>query len=361
MGVGMRIRLEIWAAAIGLAVWTLSVILHHPSLDWAIYSDVISFWHSKPGLRQGGVACVNYFLEYPPASCTIITAARILGGPSEIGYYMAFSLLSLPAYIILSISTLRLYPENRSGAYPILASPSLIIYGIYNFDHFVAAFMALSLYLHLRGRVFLSTFFLGVAVAVKAIPILLIHLYFGGGHVRMKALGLLLGLAPFTYPIILNPSYLVEFTQFHAGWGLENAWYLWLVGDPFSSSAKVFGVWIGLILLIRAYLADLGFLQKSFLILSSWLLSSYVFTPQMALMLVPLIPASGKLIILWPVFEAANISIILTWFTTPTPTLPWTLPQTMALARAAVLAGMFGLVYLMASRIQRFSSLRFGV
>jgi hypothetical protein len=342
----MRRRLDVWlAVALGLVSWALSMMVHYPGLDWTIYSDIIGFWHREEGLRQGVAACINYFLEYPPASCTIITVARMLGGPSEEGYYIAYGLLSLPAYILLAISIVRLYPEYRSDAYLMPASPSLIVYGIYNFDHFVAAFIAFSLYLHLKGRTFLSTFSLGVAIAFKAIPIILAPLYFSGGGVRRKTLGLLLGLAPFTYTILLNPHYPVDFLQFHAGWGLENAWYLWLVGDPFSPSAKVFGVWLGVILLMRAYLSSMGFLQRSFLVLSSWMLSSYVFTPQMALWLLPLIPAGRKLILLWPPFEAANILLIFTWFTTPTPTLPWTLPQAMALARAVVLAAMYGLAY----------------
>ncbi|MEM1944540.1 MAG: hypothetical protein QXX57_02215, partial [Nitrososphaerota archaeon] len=224
---------------VALTSWAVSFIIHYPGFAWTIYSDVVSFWFREEGLRAGLLACIQYFFEYPPASCLTVDAARLLGGPSLEGFYTAFAILSLPAYIILALAIHGIYPDRALGVLLVLSSPSLIVYGIYNFDQFVAAFLALSVLLHLRGRSMAGTAFLGAAVAFKLIPIILLPIYLAGGGARRKVLGFIAGLAPLSYPAMINPQYMSEFLSYHTGWGLENAWYLWLAGDPFSVSAKV--------------------------------------------------------------------------------------------------------------------------
>ncbi|GBC68437.1 hypothetical protein HRbin01_00120 [archaeon HR01] len=333
-----------WAVmAIALASWGVSLILHYPDMPWTVYSDVVSLWYREME-GGGGIPCIDFFLEYPPASCFLLAASSFLGGSSLASYYLVFGLLSLPAYIVFGLVIHRLYIGNTPGKFMALASPSLIVYGIYNFDHFVAAAVALSIYLHIRGRNFLSALSLGLAVSLKLIPVILLPLYLSKNPKHVVS-GFLTGITPYLPVAFLNPEYFPEFYRFHSGWGLENAWFLWLSGDPFSTSAKLFGFWLMIILLLRSYFSGAGFEVKSFQILSAWFLTSYVFTPQMALWLLPTVPAIGSVADLWPAVEISNVLIIYTWFTTPTPTLPWTLPQTAALVRAAALASIFFLSY----------------
>jgi 4-amino-4-deoxy-L-arabinose transferase-like glycosyltransferase len=137
------------ALAAAFISWTLSVYIHYPMVQGSIYSDIVSFWHREPGLAAGLKPCIDYFFEYPPAACFITYAARLLGGPDVEGYYMAFVLLSLPAFLLLAYSMHRLAGRV---AIALTLSPSLIVYGIYNYDHFLAALMALALALYLSGR-----------------------------------------------------------------------------------------------------------------------------------------------------------------------------------------------------------------
>jgi hypothetical protein len=328
--------------AIMLASWGLSLILHYPGMSWTVYSDVVGLWYREEEMGWK-MPCIEFFLEYPPASCFLLAASNLLGGNNLTSYYMVFGLLSLPAYLVFGLAIHRLYRQDIRKIIA-LVSPSLIVYGIYNFDHFVAAALALSVYLHVRGKPFLSALSLGVAVSLKLIPLILLPLYITANPKRVT-LGFLAGVAPYLPVAILNPGYFPEFYRFHSGWGLENAWYLWLAGDPFSISAKLFGFWLMIVLIVRSYISNAGFAVKTFHILSAWLLTSYVFTPQMALWLLPMIPAFGNLALLWPAVDLSNVLIIYTWFTTPTPTHPWTLPQVMALIRAATLASIFILSY----------------
>jgi hypothetical protein len=79
--------------------------------------------------------------------------------------------------------------------------------------------------------------------------------------------------------------------------------------------------------------------------LSGFLLGSPTFTPQMVLMILPLLALSPPTWVFLPLVEISNIGIILTWFMVDNPTHAWTIPQTMALARAAALAAAWISVY----------------
>ncbi|MEM0450911.1 MAG: glycosyltransferase 87 family protein [Nitrososphaerota archaeon] len=333
---------------IAAASWALSLFLHVPGQPWTVYSDVASFWYREEHLRNGEVPCIGYFLEYPPVACYLVYLARLAGGPELLPYYFAFGLISLPAYAVLAYSTSGL---NLNQPYlPLIAllSPSLVMYGIYNFDHFFAALLALSLLLFTRGRHALGSAVLGVAAATKLMSVLILPLYLmeaRGERKRVFVAFVAGALIPSLPVLLLNPGWVTEFVRYHSGWGLENAWYVWIFGDPFSPTAKLFGLALFVPLLLRSYSLRSGLLEKSAMAIGSWLLTSYVFTPQMVIWMVPFVAALPPLLVLWPAFEISNVYILLTWFTTDRPTHPWTLPQTMALVRAAALAGMLYLLY----------------
>ncbi|MEM4328985.1 MAG: glycosyltransferase 87 family protein [Candidatus Caldarchaeum sp.] len=339
------IQLVLAAAVVS---WGLSVYLHHPSVEGNVYSDVASFWWREPYLREGLVPCIQYFFEYPPASCFIVYAARLAGGPPLESYYMAFSALSLPAYLLLAWTLTRL--AGRVGAFFILM-PSMVVYGIYNFDHFFTALLAASLVVFMDGRHRLAYFLLGMAFSVKLFTVLLLPVYLMERGRRMRnvleGFGFFaVGALPATAPVLAtNPAWVAEFLNYHMSWGLENAWTVWLSADPFSPSAKVVGYLTAAILLLRSYTSQAGLAMKSFLVFSAWLLGSPTFTPQMAIWIIPFAAASPRLWVWVPFFETANAAIIYTWFTTSIPTYPWTLPQTMSLLRASALAAMWFTTY----------------
>ncbi|MEM4186422.1 MAG: glycosyltransferase 87 family protein [Candidatus Caldarchaeum sp.] len=329
--------------------WFLSFYIHHPRVEDNVYSDVASFWWREPHLEAGKIPCIQYFFEYPPASCFIVYAARVLGGQSLDGYYVAFSMLSLPAYLALAWTLTRL--TSFPCSLPFMMMPSLIVYGIYNFDHFFTALLSASLVLFTDGRRRISYLLLGAAFSIKLFTVLMLPVYLLETAKRRRdfyeaAVFFLAGALPATVPILaLNPSWVSEFLNYHLGWGIENSWVVWLSSDPFSQSAKMLGYLTALILLLRSYLSQASLVVKGFMVFSAWLLGSPTFTPQMAVWLIPFTSAVSRLWFWIPLFEAANAAIIFTWFTTGTPTHPWTPPQTMALLRAAALAAMWITAY----------------
>ncbi|MCS6769977.1 MAG: glycosyltransferase 87 family protein [Candidatus Caldarchaeum sp.] len=331
-----------------VASWAVSLYLHHPNVANNIYSDVASFWWREEHLKEGKIPCIQYFFEYPPAACFIVYAARLVGGAPLQDYYMAFAALSLPAYLALAWALTRL--SGSAGVFFILM-PSMVVYGIYNFDHFFTACLAVSLVLFMEGRARAAYFLLGVGFSVKLFTALLLPVYLlergRRGRDVFEGLGFFAaGALPATAPVLAaNPTWVGEFLNYHTTWGLENAWTVWLSADPFSQSAKVLGYLVAAILLLRSYLSQTSTTVKGFLVFSAWLLGSPTFTPQMAIWLIPFTACNPRLWLLVPLFEAANAGIIFTWFTTDIPTHPWTLPQTMSLLRAAALAGMWLTTY----------------
>ncbi len=339
-----------WEAVpyIAAASWALSLFLHIPGQPWTLYSDVTSFWFREDGLRMGQFPCIDYFLEYPPIACYLVYLSRLVGGPDVLSYYFTFGVLSLPAYALLAYSISKLCNRARYLPAVALLSPSLVVYGVYNFDHFFAATLATSLLLFMRGRRILGSAVLGVAAAIKLMAFLLLPIYLmeaKGERMRTFEAFVAGALIPSLPVLLLRPGWVVEFFLHHSGWGLENAWYVWIFGDPFSTSAKLFGLALFLPILLRSYSLNSGVVEKSALVIGSWLITSYVFTPQMAIWMLPFVAMLPQTLVYWPVFEVSNVYIILTWFTTDRPTHPWTLPQTMALIRAVALAGMLYAIY----------------
>lgn len=335
------------AVAAALISWAVSFYIHHPNVQGNIYSDVMSFWWREPNLQRGEIPCIQYFFEYPPAACFIVYAARLFGGDTMVGYYVGFSWLSLIAFVAVAWAMSRL--AGYAGAVFILL-PSMIVYGVYNFDHFFTAFMVLSILAYINGKKKLAYLLLGAGFSVKLFTILLLPIYLSENREPRKivegVLFFVLGALPASLPVVLlNPGWILRFLEFHASWGLENAWMVWLSNDPFSQSAKMVGYLVAALLLIRTYLSNLPLAMKGFLALSSFLLGSPTFTPQMAIWLIPFTAALKNVWPWLPLFESANVAIILTWFTTDTPTLPWTPPQSMAVLRAAALAAMWITVY----------------
>jgi hypothetical protein len=331
------------ALAAAFASWLLSTYIHHPEVHGHLYSDVVSFWYREPELAAGLKPCIDYFFEYPPAACFITYAARLLGGPSVGGYFMAFALLSLPAFLLLAYSTYRLAGRV---AVVFALSPSLIVYGVYNYDHFMAALAASALFLYLSGRRVPAYVLLGAAASVKIFTVFLLPVLLSERFRWRYVLLFLAGTAPATLPVVLlNPAYVGEFVNYHASWGLENSWTIWLTNNPFSPSAKLIGWLVAFLLFTRALASSLPVEHRCLLALSGILIGSPIFTPQMVVMILPLLATAPSTWIFIPLLETSNVSIILTWFWVDNPTHAWTIPQTMALIRAAVLTAVWVFTY----------------
>lgn len=339
-----------------IAAILLSAFLHS---NWTLpnfYSDIGSFW-GRSWVAAGQIPySQGAFLEYPPMSGALLFAARIIGGGIAgavgglySGYYVAFSAISLIAAAILAWSTWRLADNLDVRVNPLyFLLPSMIIYGIYNFDLFNALFIVLCLQLFVEKRREYSAIFLGLALATKIVAVVLLPIFLlelVGWRYRARYVAVsILAAGIFLLPIaVFSPDYFGQFLSFYRGWGLEDAWYIWLFGDPFSGTAKLFGLAVLAILLVRVYTLKMALVPRSFLALSAYLLGTFIFAPQFSVTLVPLVAVLAVASPALYFFEIFNALIILTWFTVPRgpnfgPTYPWTVPQAMALLRSASLA-----------------------
>lgn len=330
------------ALSASFAAMFLSYMLHSPWSVPNIYSDVGSFW-GRAEIQQGLVPYFQFFFEYPPISGCIIYLARVIGGNYD-GYYSTFGFMSLVAALVLAWScwrTANLLGSRLNPLYFFL--PSVIFYGIYNLDLFNAMFIILSLQFILEDRKEISAAALGLSIATKLVGVVLLPIYLL--ELRKNRLRLRYFLftaavvAVFYLPIaLLNFKDLSQFYSYFSGWGLEDAWYVWIFQSPFSAYAKWFGIAVVGILLLRVYTLKVSLAPRVFLGLAAYLLGTTIYSPQFNLMLIPLVIVlafDDPSLYAWEVFNAL---IILTWFLVPNPTWPWTPPQAMALLRTASLA-----------------------
>ena len=356
----------------------LSFMIHSPWSEPNIYSDIGSFW-GRAEVQHGLVPYFQFFFEYPPISGCILYLARTLGGNVN-GYFEVFGVISLIAALGIAWSCWRianLLGTRLSPLYFFL--PSVIFYGFYNFDLFNALFIILSVQFLLEGRKGASAAALGLSIATKLVggvllPIYLLELrshrapdpigsgkesgnstrgvtvskrnlanrtrkWFKVNRVWLTYLATTAAVAAIFYlPIaFLNFNYFFQFYSYLRGWGLEDAWYIWIFQDPFSAAAKWFGLVISVILILRVYTLKVSLVPKVFLGLAAYLLGSYIYSPQFNVMLIPLVivlAIDDPSLYAWEVFNAL---IILTWFLVGNPTSAWTLPQAMSLLRTASL------------------------
>ena len=345
-------RLLLACISSSLAGILISAIIHSNLSSPSLYSDIYSFW-SRSWVSAGQVpfSSSNAFLEYPPLSGALLYAARVIGGfiggvsgGDYSGYYTGFTLLSLVAAAVLGWSTWRLASALHSPVNPaFFILPTMIVYGVYNFDLFNALFIVLTIQMFVEKRKGWSAGFLGVAVATKLVagvllPILLLELTDWKERERYLITSSLVAFAFFVPIMIFNFGYFGQFISFYQHWGLEDAWYIWIFQDQFSSTAKLFGFAVMALLLLRVYTLKMPLVQKCFLALASYLLGAYIYAPQFNVMLIPLLAVMSVDLPALYSLEAFNALIILTWFAYQDPTHVGTVPQVMALLRTASLA-----------------------
>jgi hypothetical protein len=335
----------------------LSSILHSPWSIPNIYSDIGSFWFRT--WVSGGVlanSSPTAFFEYPPISGLVLYASQTFGssigsvtGSNYNGYFIVFSALSLGASGVIAWSAFRLARRLNVTLNPLyFLLPSIIVYGVYNFDLFNAMFIILSIQMFVEDRKDLSAVFIGLAIATKLVagvilPVFLLELNGTRSRIIFFLLAVVFAGIPFIQVVLNYPGFFAQFYNYFGNWGLEDAWYIWIFGDPFSRAAKAFGIVLLGILLFRVYTLKVPVVRKTFLALCAYLLATPIYAPQFNVMLIPLVAVlaiSSPALYSWEIF---NVLIILTWFSVPTsatsgPTYAWTVPQTASLLRSASLA-----------------------
>lgn len=342
----MRLSKEvIYAAAI--ASFILSYIIHSPDLSRNVYSDIVSFWYREGWYERVKIPYVEAPFEYPPLAGFLTFLAATLAS-NLTSYYSIFSAIILIFYMLM-IELVTRFCEERGirleyALILLCLSPSMILYSVYNYDVIFASLLILSLFLLVKGRLTSSAIAFSVAALVKlinlvALPFILIYIREWNNRVKYVLISMGIFASVNLTLWLLNPGFVESTYIYYARWGLENAWYLVLFPNSESwDTAKLFGAALMIYGLLKVYVHDgADLIERVFMALSVFLLTNYVFTPQMLLWLPPLLAMMGRLPAPYFFLDLANAGIILFWFEVPNPLSPDSPPQIFALLRAAML------------------------
>lgn len=348
----MDMRNWMTAVAITISMIGLSVLLHSPFTNPSLYTDILGFfWNdfaSRDRIPYLQLDETGSHFEYPFVSGLLSILAWKTGGDLA-GFYAVYSGMVVASALAMVYAMMRLHGNN--GFWMYLVSPSLVVYGVYGYDVFLAALTALAVLFFTRERYSLSAILLALAFHTKLLSILFLPyaLLRLDGRQRLKYLAVFGSVAG--APIIAMPEAFRAVVEAQTVWSLENAWYVHVFPDaaspvgpntaPGLSTAILFGL-IGMSMLYLHVLRKaLSPAQFMLLATASYLMFTPRYSPQTSIFLLPFLPASGVLTLGFPLWELSNATIILTWFTTSEPFKPWSVPQTMTLVRFIALSTIF--------------------
>ncbi|MEM2485506.1 MAG: glycosyltransferase 87 family protein, partial [Candidatus Caldarchaeum sp.] len=226
-----------WTTAVSITISMigLSVLLHSPFTNPSLYTDILGFfWNDFASKNR-----IPYFeldesgghFEYPFVSGVLSILAWKAGGDLA-GFYAVYSGMVAASALAMAYAMMRLHGNNSFWTY--LVSPSLVVYGVYGYDVFLAALTALAVLSFTRERYSLSAILLALAFHTKLLSILFLPyalLRLDGRH-KLKYLtvfGLVAGA-----PIIAMPEAFKAVVEAQTGWSLENAWYVHVFPDAAS-------------------------------------------------------------------------------------------------------------------------------
>jgi hypothetical protein len=317
--------------AVAAILFLIGVWLHIPYGGGHIYSDIVTIFQT----RECGGACltipyVNGFVEYPIVVSEFIYAmgaiAEIFPGPILTNYYyLTAAFLAIPTFLLvretLKIAEMRGHPDKRVLKY-LVVTPTFLFIVLLNWYVIGVYFATLGLRKFLQGDSKMSGILFGLSAAsnlVTAAPALGLFLAANGRRDRADFLFSALACycainLPF---IVVNPSLWFSFWQFHANWYIEGSWML--VFLPIFSPLRHY-VFPALFLSLYAIITWISLKKTKDTVTLAWLstfaflFSTYVFTPQMNLMLLPLFAATPIVRRYWEflAFDVIN-SLFLVW------------------------------------------------
>jgi len=363
-----RKLIEILAAA--SMVFLVGVWEHLPVVVPNHYTDVASiFWRDGIGTGPHLIPYYQFTFEYPVLVGFLVYLA------SSIRLYVPDFSTALNYYVLATDAVLYLFTigtiilvyrmaellgvEKGRIWKAFLIAPSFLMFTVYNWDIIAIFFATLSIYCYLKGDKTKSALSLGLGISAKLYPCMLIPVYMleeSNWKGRLRAL--LVPVAVFgmlNLPFILaNFSGWLETWKFHAGWGIEDSWLIFIFNqmDPnahyLALAVLLYLVYKGVTGTLRKQYKDrpTRVIERSFLMNVAWLFGNYVVTPQMALMLLPfyvLIPTISLPVIY--LAEIMNALVIVLWFSSPlnlgNPLSPTSPVQWFAAGRQLIWLGLF--------------------
>ncbi|MEZ0289664.1 MAG: hypothetical protein ABWJ42_01055 [Sulfolobales archaeon] len=326
-----------------LAVSTifLSTFIHGVLLE---YSDIYSILLDRSrGDTVYGVPYVDFRFEYPPfvgflwALSSYLTRIIQTQDPVKTHMYVLFVLNAL-FYALYVYTVVELSAYVRSGLVRILlsiASFSMVYYLMYNWDIVAISLALLSLLYLFRERYTISSIILSLSILTKLLtaPLYLSILYYSYKRgllkegVRGIIISLFIILGSISSLMIISPRFYEYFIEYHSNWYCENCFYILFTDNIWDPSLRIVSISLMLLspLLVTLSIAsgdcdrDLYLRSYSIGVLSTALMISfsYVYSPQMNIMIMPLyMILSRRTIPIMLASDLLNTLIMILWFRT---------------------------------------------
>jgi hypothetical protein len=317
-------------------LFLFGVWLHIPYGGGRIYSDIVPVFQT----RECGGTCmtipyVNGFVEYPIIVSEFVyamgTLAEAFPGPILTNYYyLTAAFLAIPTLLLvretLKIAELRGYSDRRVLAY-LIVTPTFLFMVLLNWYAIGVYFATFGLRKYLQGDLGTSGILFGLSAAsnlVTAAPAVGLLLAAREGRGRDAFLfSAIACYSAINLPfIVVNPSLWLSFWQFHTNWYIEGSWMLAVL--PIFSPLRHY-VFPVLLISLFAVVAWISRKKTKDAVTLSWLstfaflFSTYVFTPQMNLMLLPFFATApiAKGYKEFLAFDAINSVFLVTGFAEP--------------------------------------------
>ena len=326
----IRGPLEVYSVAVLL--YLFSAWLHFPYGGGHIYSDLVSVFQVRecPSGCTLPIPYVQTFVEYPVIVSMFMYAMGLLGrliSSSNIldAYYLCTcAFLLIPTLLLIresvKITKLLGVDEGRVMRY-IIVTPSFLIMLLLNWYVIGVFFSTFALRKYLQGSRWVSGVLLGLSAAsnlVTALPAIGMTLSSKGLREQAKfvAGGLAsYGLvnAPF---VLLNPSLWFSPWQYAYNWYIEGSWMLAFLNlysplrHPLSTATFVLEVALILWTIGKTGIRDT--VKLSWIFTFAFLFSTYIFTPQMNMILLPFFVFApiAKQYVEFLVFDLVNALVI---------------------------------------------------
>lgn len=332
-----------WAMVAVTLSWLLLMLRQIPCLDGAddfpdmCYSDITALYYWR-GLQEGKVPFLDSDVEYPVLTGALMELTRrlmvLLGGRSEPGlsssdvahaatlYFGVNALVLFALFLLLVWTHLRM--SRPWDALMIAVAPAIWTTGLINWDALVVALTSLALLAWARRRPGWAGVWLGLGIAAKLYPLLLLVplavLCLRARRVRdflIVAGAAAASWVAVNLPVfLLSPEGWLNFWTFNVdrGGDLGSLWYvLQLAGVEVPGVSRIVSVLmvvgtlaICLMLLLAPRRPRLA--QGAFLIVALFLIVNKVYSPQYVLWLLPLLVLARPRWLDWTVFSVAELA-----------------------------------------------------
>ncbi len=325
-----------WLVVVAVALYAVGIWFHVPYGGGHVYSDLISVFQLRECLTTCSSIPIPYvqsFIEYPIGTAFFMYAMGAMAaaspGPVLANYYLFTSFFLLIPTILLirdlrTIALMRGVPDTKILWYFII-TPTFIFMLLVNWYIIGTYFSFAGIRYFLQGRKKVGGLLLGLSAVtglVTAAPALGLFL----SESRPKSALGFLGVAGATYALpnlaiyLINPTNWLAFWQYQYSWYIEGSWMLALLNNvsPLRHviPLALFSFLTLGILVVRFKFKRDDPLTLAFLSTFAFVFSTYVYTPQMNVLLLPffvLLPVSS-FYLEFLTFDILNSAIIVVGF-----------------------------------------------